>query len=611
MCPVTVPFRILPAGDDTMDLATTKNYHHSPFKEPDKEVRLLTFTRTGGGEELECSLTQCLLESAPPYSALSYTWGSPKPAAYIWISGRRFRVQTNCHWALQQLRDIGTTMYYWIDSICINQQNLKEKSRQVQLMGQIYRRAKLVLVSLGPTLRDPDLLGETIKDGDTTYAAFAGHERSQTARLAESYATFIYARYWTRIWVIQEVTLAVEIRIMCGTFLLDVPAVLTFGEDFRQNVRHLKWHGEIRGAWEDRDHRRVKEYLTFTKQSTDKTGIINALERFRESQCSEVRDKIYGFREIADWGDSGPPDVDYEKPLFEVALDCMAYVRKTADCADISSAFRSTQKLLAVLGIGYRDADMEREVEQRREQSAVIQSGGPTIFRSERKGFKQYPIFSRQCFTLGSSGGDGRGPPSLDAPLYIDFRASDGDQTWEATLKTMDHLSTDSTEPPVRLLKDGTVVGLLTHKARVGDTIVSLNDPADYLVTPPIPCRALGLCLVIRELEDDERLFEIVGQAPLSPFSRLDEGKAFGRVSRLAYQLCFHERDLMVFVGQGTGRAESGREQHEISPSALLRRLETAVTETSFSSYVLANSAPTSEFVLRNGWSVEGLDEDS
>ena len=40
-------------------------------------------------------------------------------------------------------------MLLWIDSICINQSDLAEKSSQVNLMRRIYRKAKRVIVWLG------------------------------------------------------------------------------------------------------------------------------------------------------------------------------------------------------------------------------------------------------------------------------------------------------------------------------------------------------------------------------------------------------------------------------------------------------------------------------
>jgi len=38
----------------------------------------------------------------------------------------------------------------WVDALCINQHDLQEKSDQVRMMGEIYRRSWNVMVWVGP-----------------------------------------------------------------------------------------------------------------------------------------------------------------------------------------------------------------------------------------------------------------------------------------------------------------------------------------------------------------------------------------------------------------------------------------------------------------------------
>lgn len=42
------------------------------------------------------------------------------------------------------------SQWLWIDQVCINQKDMAERSRQVQLMGAIYSQAVRTLVWLGP-----------------------------------------------------------------------------------------------------------------------------------------------------------------------------------------------------------------------------------------------------------------------------------------------------------------------------------------------------------------------------------------------------------------------------------------------------------------------------
>lgn len=61
-------------------------------------------------------------------------------------------------------------MQLWADAISITQDNLVERNHQVSLMGDIYRSASLVFVSLGPVLNGRNqfwaLLQSFVSDGN-------------------------------------------------------------------------------------------------------------------------------------------------------------------------------------------------------------------------------------------------------------------------------------------------------------------------------------------------------------------------------------------------------------------------------------------------------------
>jgi Heterokaryon incompatibility protein (HET) len=108
------------------------------------------------------------------YRALSYCWeGSTKPAT-LYVDGIPVKIGQNLNCALHQLR---TNLFYctnllcscsddyrypatlerhitspellWIDALCINQNDLEERSTQVAMMKDIYARAAEVVIWLG------------------------------------------------------------------------------------------------------------------------------------------------------------------------------------------------------------------------------------------------------------------------------------------------------------------------------------------------------------------------------------------------------------------------------------------------------------------------------
>jgi hypothetical protein len=99
------------------------------------------------GRVEEVSLDDNLLE----YDALSYVWGSVnKPSAIKSGDSSVIMVTENCEAALRHIRDAKTAKRVWVDAMCINQDSDAERSAQVSLMGEIYKKASCVYLWLGP-----------------------------------------------------------------------------------------------------------------------------------------------------------------------------------------------------------------------------------------------------------------------------------------------------------------------------------------------------------------------------------------------------------------------------------------------------------------------------
>lgn len=85
------------------------------------------------------------------YTAISYAWDSQRPSQPIICNGKVLLVTKNCAAALRRLRNDTETRNFWVDSICINQDEdaVEERNQQVALMGEIYSRATDVAVWIG------------------------------------------------------------------------------------------------------------------------------------------------------------------------------------------------------------------------------------------------------------------------------------------------------------------------------------------------------------------------------------------------------------------------------------------------------------------------------
>jgi hypothetical protein len=128
---------------------TTTAFKYSPLNCP-QSIRLLLLKPSRLRDTpLQCHLMRFKLSALPRYEALSYTWEGQRPCRPISCNGSELLVTPNVEAALKQLRPRHFQRHLWIDAICIDQSNLKERSSQVSLMEQIYQNAVRVVVWLG------------------------------------------------------------------------------------------------------------------------------------------------------------------------------------------------------------------------------------------------------------------------------------------------------------------------------------------------------------------------------------------------------------------------------------------------------------------------------
>ncbi|KAH8690999.1 heterokaryon incompatibility protein [Phaeosphaeriaceae sp. PMI808] len=179
-----------------------------------------------------CEIEHTLQSSAPPYIALSYTWGQTGPMKPIVINKELCRISANVVDALCHLRSYVAKEFHngggerdvfvWVDQICINQIDYDEKNHQVAYMLDIYSRAAVVVSWLGLSADNSDLLVAHLKKVSAAIAeknygeVLKMHEDTCFLRIASAaFSSFCSRKYWTRLWVIQEFAVAEDIILMC------------------------------------------------------------------------------------------------------------------------------------------------------------------------------------------------------------------------------------------------------------------------------------------------------------------------------------------------------------------------------------------------------------
>ena len=126
-------------------------------------LKLLPASNDANDHELSCGLEDCRLLDDPSYEALSYTWGQPIFPESLHTHNGISKITENLALALRRLRFKDRDRYLWVDAVCINQNDEKEKSRQVARMGSIYKSARRVICWLGQADESISDAMETLK----------------------------------------------------------------------------------------------------------------------------------------------------------------------------------------------------------------------------------------------------------------------------------------------------------------------------------------------------------------------------------------------------------------------------------------------------------------
>lgn len=384
------------------DPATPNNvFTHEALPDPAKYIRLLevlddNYSKT---TRVRCRLTIWPIDSVPPYHAISYTWGNPKSNTFILMNDKTLEVRKNSELALkqaywyrksrsyfyrkrqshlyQETRSEWYTKsrYFWLDALCIDQSNLKEKSKQVAMMGSIYKKASHVLACIGDHADDSLFFFESIY-GLTHYLVppkdvlrcrrfgynVAGisirfrmlHRHSSIHRVALALARLAVRPYFTRIWILQELQLARHLTILCGHHVLAKDDALYLFQGLLQDLRrvvenyenprfliytpHLRFlshrflrrhvnlgfpHPVWHGSWLLELPKPVAATISMLKQNhaNVKENIFELLnDVVSQLQCQEPRDKAYGIISLIDWGDVAPLEPDYTQNDLEAAV---------------------------------------------------------------------------------------------------------------------------------------------------------------------------------------------------------------------------------------------------------------------------------------------------
>ena len=314
------------------------------------EIRLLHLLPRSASGEVRIKIETVTLSAyqIPQYEALSYAWGSTKDPSSVAVTvdhthgsknlahnlartvsfstSRSISITKNLAEALPYLRDATKPRTLWIDAICIDQENAKEKGKQVSRMAEIYKSSSQVLVWLGPKMSASSAVieflnelscqisvdwatskissrPEAVKDWEETRDSFFTNEQ-----LLDGLFQLVTRPWFERLWVWQEIRAKENALVVCS-------------------YDRILWQ----------DLRSATHALLGSEQCGNLSGPLTYLQNMAYANagvslemctgltwrciCADPRDRIFALKGVVNDVESDAIKPDYEKSTSEVYRD--------------------------------------------------------------------------------------------------------------------------------------------------------------------------------------------------------------------------------------------------------------------------------------------------
>lgn len=297
------------------------------------------------------------------YTAVSYAWGDATARHPVIVDGHKRLVATNLWYFLQRANihrialpgtreerneDIEANWRFiefvgvreeikillsrnwpdnwlWIDALCIDQSDSRERAHQVGIMSEIFGHADWVISWLGPAYDNSDHAMSAILAYSARFSV--KHQIVNPTELSEAICSLCERAYWKRLWVFQELRHAKDIILMCGEHWLS-------WDNFR-NIWLVVV--EIATTGGDASSERLRQSLA-TRMMTLRTkpmdlSLWNLLKETSNLECADARDRVFALLSVATQGHEGIK-ADYSPYMDAAGLGLLDLLDETESIPD-------------------------------------------------------------------------------------------------------------------------------------------------------------------------------------------------------------------------------------------------------------------------------------
>lgn len=314
-------------------------FRHEPLVDSKACIRLLRLKAGTELGDMVFELRTWQTNEAPSYNAISYTWGE-NVTRTIQVNGQILEIRRNCHEALRQAISYDPKVRLWIDSICIDQENIIEKSQQVQNMYNIFRNAANVLACIGGHADGSEQLHHFCKlvlgagdhpalisegpspkfldfDLPEVALAFESNHQDVIAEMRRSIIAFAQRPYWNRLWIVQEILAGAQtVRVIFGNQLITWWQLSTLVEVV------LMWTTTPGQGVGQTPLRRLMHIKEMSELYGGTVRFSQLLQWLSGTGCTDPRDRIFGLVAIVDWKNVAMDPIipDYTQTAWSLAV---------------------------------------------------------------------------------------------------------------------------------------------------------------------------------------------------------------------------------------------------------------------------------------------------
>lgn len=308
-----------------------------------KEIRLLRLYPSPISRVIRCHMEHHSLDNAPQYEAISYNWGDSSRIQRILVDECWLKVTQNAYDALYNRSFYARTRHVWIDSVCIDQNDLTEKSKQVRLMTNIYERASRVIVFLGDrpdahmthdVLVELDRRRKWYGDSVLGQRLYREYIQQETSPRWQAFLNLLDQPWFERIWVLQEVAVAKTVHAIYGNRYIDWETLVELlrmfiGEQSAESMALLF------SAGSNYNTRQVSNAPGFASMMTTVRELLREgkyppfqvlLQATHAFKATNPRDKLFALIGISDPASCGPVKVDYRKDISSLYRETARYI---------------------------------------------------------------------------------------------------------------------------------------------------------------------------------------------------------------------------------------------------------------------------------------------